>query len=171
MKLQIREAQPDDAAPMLQVLNPIIEARVYTAMDTTYTVESQRDYIASYPERGIFLVAIREADDRLVGFQNVEPFAVHGHAFDHVGVMGTYVDLPCRRQGIATRLFETTFAAAPALGYEKIFTYVRADNEAGIKTYLRHGFEIVGTAKRQAKIDGRYIDELMIERFLTPAQR
>jgi L-amino acid N-acyltransferase YncA len=29
-----------------------------------------------------------------------------------------------------------------------------------------HGFRIVGTAERHAKIDGRYIDEIVIENLL-----
>ena len=86
------------------------------------------------------------------------------HAFDHVGVIGTYVDLDRRRQGIASRLFAATFVAARQKGYEKFFSYVRADNDAGLQTYLRQGFRVVGTAERQAKIDGRYIDEMLIER-------
>ena len=71
-----------------------------------------------------------------------------------------------RRLGIASRLFEATFAAAPAKGYEKFFSYVRADNTAGLQTYLKHGFRIIGTASRHARIDGRYIDEVLIERLL-----
>ena len=51
-------------------------------------------------------------------------------------------------------------------GYEKFFTYVRADNEAGLQTYLRQGFRIVGSAERHAKIDGRYIDEIVIEKVV-----
>jgi len=52
------------------------------------------------------------------------------------------------------------------LGYEKIFTYVRADNPAGLVAYLHQGFRIVGTAQRQAKIRGQYVDEIIIERML-----
>jgi ribosomal protein S18 acetylase RimI-like enzyme len=76
------------------------------------------------------------------------------------------VDLGVRRLGIASRLFASTFDAAIAKGYEKVFTFVRADNPAALATYRHHGFEIVGTARKQAKIDGRYIDEIMIEKSL-----
>jgi RimJ/RimL family protein N-acetyltransferase len=43
---------------------------------------------------------------------------------------------------------------------------VRGDNPAALTAYMKSGFRIVGTAQRQARIDGRYIDEIMIERFL-----
>lgn len=81
-------------------------------------------------------------------------------------MLGTFVDLRYLRQGIATELFPATFRAAITKGYEKIFTFVRADNDAALQTYLRQGFRTVGTAVRQAKIDGRSVDEIIIEKLL-----
>lgn len=163
---EVRDVRIEDAEEILAILNPIIAARCYTAMDTAITVEAERAFIRTFPDRGIFLVAIDTASSRIVGFQNVSPFGTFTHAFDHVGVIGTYVDLERRRQGVATQLFAATSDAARRKGYEKFFTYVRADNEAGLKTYLGQGFRIVGRADRQAKIDGRYIDEVIIEKAI-----
>jgi len=166
MPLTIRDARPEDAAAIVRVMNPIIAAGIYTAFDTPWTTEAEAQYIRAFPPRGVFLAAIRQADDRLVGFQSMEPFATYTRAFDHVGVLGTYVDLDCRRQGIASQLFEATFAAAARKGYEKIFTFVRADNPAALETYVRQGFTVIGTAQRHARIGGRYIDEIVIEKLL-----
>jgi RimJ/RimL family protein N-acetyltransferase len=77
------------------------------------------------------------------------------------------VGLNCRRQGIATHLFRATFAWAVRRGYEKIFTFVRADNSAALQTYLRQGFRTVGTAQRHARVGGHYIDEIIIEKLLS----
>src|SRR5687768_1888088 len=166
--LKVRDVKIEDAEEILAILNPIIAARCYTAMDAPFTVEEERKFIRTFPPRGIFLVAIDTTLNRIIGFQDVSPFGSFTHAFDHVGVFGTYVDLELRRGGIATRLFEATFAAARPKGYEKFFTYVRADNDAGLHTYLSQGFRIVGTAVRHAKFDGKYIDEIVIEKLLSP---
>lgn len=167
MELEIRDARPDDAEAIVRILNPIVAAGVFTVFDAPFAVEAEHRYIATLPPRGIFLVAIRLSDQTLVGFQSMEPFgAPYTHAFDHVGVVGTYVDLECRRQGVATRLFEATFAAARQKHYEKVFTFVRADNTAALQTYLGQGFRIVGTAERQAKVGDRFVDEVLIERLL-----
>jgi L-amino acid N-acyltransferase YncA len=167
--LEIRDVRIEDADGVVAILNPIIAARCYTALDTPVTIEHERDFIRTFPARGIFLVAVDTASNRIAGLQTVSPFADFTHAFDHVGVIGTFVDLALRRQGIATRLFAATFEAARREGYEKFFTYVRADNEAAIKTYMLQGFRIVGSAERQAKIDGRYIDEVIIEKAIGPS--
>jgi L-amino acid N-acyltransferase YncA len=167
MNLSIRDVEPSDAAGIVRVLKPIIEARRFTALDTPPSVETERDYVIDFPERGVWKVAERQPDQTIVGFQVLEPYASYTHAFDHVGTLGTYVDLDLRRHGIARRLFAATFDAAREKGYEKIFTFVRADNPAALQTYLGQGFVVIGNAKRQAKIDGRYIDEILIEKWLT----
>jgi L-amino acid N-acyltransferase YncA len=164
--IEIRDVTVDDAEEILAILNPIIAARCYTAMDSEFTLEVERDFIRTFPESGTFLAAVDAELTRIVGFQNVSPFGTFTHAFDHVGVIGTYVDLELRRKGIATQLFAATYEAARHKGYEKFFSYVRADNEAALQTYLRQGFRSVGRAERQARIDGKYIDEVVIEKLL-----
>src|SRR4051812_25904176 len=163
--LRIRRAKLDDAEALVGLLNPIIDAGT-TALDTRLTVADERAYIAGLPERAILLVAERAGDGELVGCQSLEPFSSGTHAFDHVGVMGTYVAVEVQRRGIGRTLFAAMFDEARREGYEKIFTYVRADNAAGLAAYTGQGFRVIGTAERHAKIDGRYVDEVLIERFL-----
>jgi L-amino acid N-acyltransferase YncA len=162
----VRPVVPADAAGIVAVFNPIIEAGAYSVFDAPFTADAERAYIEALPERAIFLVAERTVDRVIVGFQSMEPFATYTQAFAHVGVIGTYVALDSRRRGIASRLFEATFVAARAKAYEKLLTYIRADNPAALSTYLRHGFQAIGTARRQAKVHGQYVDEIIVERFL-----
>jgi hypothetical protein len=56
--LRIREVRAEDAAGVVAILNPIIEAGVYTAFDAPFSEEQERAYIGSLPERAIFLVAV-----------------------------------------------------------------------------------------------------------------
>ncbi|MEZ9670349.1 N-acetyltransferase family protein [Vibrio lentus] len=166
MSLTIREVTVEDAQGIIDVLNPIIIEARYTILDQTFTVDEEKAFIESFPERGVFSVAVNEATSQLLGFQNVEPFATYTKAFEHVGIIGNYVDANSRGQGIAKQLFDYTFKAAKAKGYEKLFAYVRADNERALSVYLKQGFEIVGTAKKHGKIGDQYFDEVLIEKFL-----
>jgi len=169
--LVIRDVRPDDAEGIVGVFNPIIEARKYTVFDEPFSVDDERAYIVKFPPRGVWKVAERAADRRILGFQVLEPLATYTKAFDHVGSIGTYVDLAMHRQGIARRLFEASLSAARSKGYEKLFTFVRADNPDALATYRANGFRVIGTAARHARVDGRYVDEVLIERTLdeTPA--
>lgn len=121
----VRKATVADAQGIIDILNPIIEDGRFTVLDTPFSVEEERAFMANMPERGFIHVAVRPSNGKIVGFQSLEPFADFTSAFDHVATVGTYVDAAERRQGIASRLFAATFAAAIELGFEKIFTYVR----------------------------------------------
>jgi len=166
MDVVVREAQPDDAEALVAIFNPVIESGRYSVLDTSLSVEGEREFILKFPQRGIFHVADDRQSGRLVGFQTLEPFATFTHAFDHVGVIASCVDLQRRHRGIGKQLFAATFEAARRKGYEKIFTYVRADNPTALTAYLKQGFRVVGTAERQARLHGRYVDEIIIEKFL-----
>jgi len=105
--------------------------------------------------------------DGIVGFQAVIPWNTFATAaFDHVATMGTYVDAAHRREGVGAALARASFAAARALGYEKIFTDVRADNPASLAYHLALGFTVAGTARGQARTGGRDVDVVFVERFL-----
>jgi hypothetical protein len=80
------------------------------------------------------------------------------------GILVPIMDIAARR--IGRRMSDVTFAMAREKGYEKIFTYVRADNGPALAFYEAIGFRTVGTAERQAKFGGKYVDEVIIEKFL-----
>ena len=167
LNIAVRPARVDDAEQILAILNPVIAEGRYSVFDKQLTVEAEREFIANPSARRTFLVAVDQTTDGVVGFQVLDQFeAGYTGAFDHVGVMGTYVAKSHRRQGVASALFPASFIAARDTGFEKISTYVRADNPAALATYQAHGFAIVGTAKRHAKLNGQYIDEVLIERLL-----
>ena len=166
MELRIRQAREADAEAVIGIWNPIIGAGVYSALDTPLTLESERAYIMNFPSRGVFLVAERLENRRVVGFQAIEPFATYTHAFDHVGVVGTCVDLGLRRCGIGTHLARASFEEARRKGYEKLFTYIRADNDGGLRFYEKRGFRVVGIARKHAKVKGQYVDSVFVEIFI-----
>jgi L-amino acid N-acyltransferase YncA len=161
----IRLATPDDAAGVAAVLNGVIAGGRHSLLDTPFTVAEERTYIASLPERSFIHVA--ESAGETIGFQTVIPWNTFTtHEFDHVATMGTYVDERHRRRGAGASLAAASFAAAASLGYEKIFTDLRADNLDSLGYHLALGFAIIGVARRHARLAGRDIDVIFIERFL-----
>ncbi|MBN1127133.1 MAG: GNAT family N-acetyltransferase [Sedimentisphaerales bacterium] len=159
-------ADPDFMSPInlrLSLGSPCID----TASNGCCADEDlEREFIINFTQRGVFQIAEDSQDQKIIGFQVLEPFATYTHAFDHVAMIATFVDLDYRRRGIGMCLSEVTFEIARGKGYEKIFTFVRADNPAALQFYLDLGFRIVGTAQKQAKIGDKYIDEIVIEKFL-----
>lgn len=164
--LSVRTATADDAEAVAAVLNGAILGGSPTLLDTPFSVEDERAYIESLPARSFIHVAEAPAAG-VVGFQTVVPwsdFVTTAH--DHVATMGTYVAAGHRRRGVGVALARASFAAALALGYEKIFTDLRADNLTSLAYHLALGFTVVGSARDQARTATGDRDVLFIERFL-----
>ena len=161
----IRRATPGDAAGVAAVLNGVIAGGRHSLLDTPFTVAAERAYIKALPARSFLHVA--EEAGVIVAFQTVIPWNTFvTHEFDHVATMGTYVDERHRRRGVGAALAAASFAAALEMGYEKIFTDLRADNLDSLGYHLALGFAVVGAARGQARVAGRAIDVIFIERFL-----
>jgi L-amino acid N-acyltransferase YncA len=164
--LLIRPVAPDDAEAVAGVLNEAVLDGRWSLLDTPFSAAAERAYITGFPERGVFSVAELQGEG-LVAFQSLEPYSPYAtHEHDHVLTMGTYVREEYRRRGIASRLAASSFASARERGFEKVFTDIRADNLPSLAFHLALSFAIVGSARRHARVGGRYVDVLLVERFL-----
>lgn len=162
----VRKATPDDAAAVCAILNAAIADGRHSLLDTPFSLDEERRYIAGFPAGGVFAVAELPGAG-VVGFQSLEPYASFGtHAFDHVLTMGTYVDESHRRRGIGRRLAGYCFAAARQAGRTRVLTEIRADNDASLRFYLGLGFTVVGVAHELARVGGRPVDVVLVERGL-----
>jgi len=164
MSPHIQPVRESDAAAIVELLNPIIEAGRFTAMTKTFSVADQIEFIRGFPVRGVYHLAIGEGGQAL-GVQDVVPDS-NESAFKHVGVISTFVSLAAQHTGVGRALSQATFAVTKTLGFEKIIATVRADNPTAVAFYYSQGFNLIGIAHRQALIRGRYIDEVLLEKFL-----
>lgn len=167
MDITIRPVREEDAQSIIGLLNPIIREGKYSVMDMPFSVDDQIGFIRSFPERGIYHIAELVSEQKILGIQDVMPISTESDVFKHVGAVSTFTALDSQHKGIGRSLSQATFKAASEKGYLKISAMVRADNPRAISFYLSLGFRIIGTAQKQAFIQGRFIDEVLMERFLT----
>jgi RimJ/RimL family protein N-acetyltransferase len=66
------------------------------------------------------------------------------------------------QQGLAKKLLEILEKEARKIGYTHLRAEVRSSNARGVKLYTNFGFEITGTKKEFAFIDGKFHDDLYI---------
>lgn len=94
-------------------------------------------------------------------------FRETGEKRRHRGVMwGVYVDPGHRGAGLAGRLVDHVVAHA-AGQVEMLCLGVAAENGAARRLYEGRGFVAVGVEPHAFKLADRYVDELMMVRFLT----
>ncbi len=164
MQISIRREKETDADAIVTLLNPIIQAGIYTAMTEPFTAADQLDFIRNFPERGIYHIALN-ADLKPLGIQDVMPIS-NSAVFKHVGEISTFVALNSQRQGVGQSLCQATFETAKELGYLKLRATVRGDNPHALAFYQSQGFELIGVAHQHAFLHGRFVDEVLLEKFL-----
>ena len=64
------------------------------------------------------------------------------------------------------QLLEALIARATELGYHKLVLAAFPWNEAGMRAYRRAGFREVGIYREQGRLDGRWVDTIVMEKIL-----
>ena len=160
--VRVRRATPADATGVARVLNEAIADGRFTILDRPFSVDDEAAFIGGLGRRGFVHVA-ETPDGEIVGAQTIAPLDDAAGSQDHVATMGTWVLAAWRRRGVGRTLFAAGAATARELGYAKVFTDLRADNEASLAFHTSLGFTVVGRARRHVRIGGRDIDALLIE--------
>jgi RimJ/RimL family protein N-acetyltransferase len=161
--VRIRQATVDDAEAVAHVVNTII-GEGYTLFDRPFTLEEERQFIASLGgRRALFAV---ELDGAIVGVQSIDIFVGFANSMRHVGTVGTWLLPEVRGRGVGRALATHTFDFARANGYEKVVIQVLAWNERALRFYRGLGFRDIGLARRHVKLGDAYHDEMYLELLL-----
>ena len=161
--VSLRDAEPADAAAVAVVYNQGIEDRLATLETETRSAEERRRWLAARGPRHPVLVA--EVDGKVVGWGSLNAFNPRP-AYDHVADFSVYVELEWRGRGVGHRLLEALIARGRELGYHKLVLAAFPFNAAGITLYRRLGFADVGVYREQGRLDGKWVDVVVMERIL-----
>ncbi len=145
MRWAIRTATIEDAPSMIEMLNPIITAGIYTSITATISLAQQTVFLRDFPPDGVLFVAASLDTERVLGLQDVVPEA------GYMGAISTFVALDAHRHGIGRALCEATFEAASAR-FRRLRATVRADNPGALAFYRCHGFNEVGVGDGGARV-------------------
>jgi len=162
--MEIRSATDDDAAAIAHIYNQGIEDRLATLETQTRFPEERAEWLAARDPRHPVLVAV-DATGTVVGWGSLNPFNPRP-AYDHVADFSVYVDREYRGRGIGDALLGALEECARALGYHKLVLAAFPHNAAGMRLYERHGFSRVGIYHEQGRLDGRWVDVIVMEKIL-----
>jgi len=161
--LTIRAAESRDAESISAIYNQGIEDRLATLETQTRSAEERRGWLDARGARHPVLVG--EVDGRVVGWGSLNAFNPRP-AYDHVADFSVYVSREWRGRGVGHRLLEALIARGRELGYHKLVLAAFPFNAAGVALYRRLGFTEVGVYREQGRLDGRWVDVVVMERIL-----
>jgi L-amino acid N-acyltransferase YncA len=161
--VSIRPATPDDAAAICTIYNHGIEDRIATLETEPRTPEERRQWMGARAARHPVVVAV--TGGQVVGWGSLNAFNPRP-AYDNVVDLSVYVERGWRGRGVGRALLQHLLPLARTLGYHKMVLATFPFNEAGVALYQKVGFRPVGVYREQGRLDGRWVDVLIMERLL-----
>jgi len=160
----IRPAAVDDAAQLLENVNAIGAEIVYLLTEQLGSdVEQEREWIREY-DGATSVLLVAEVDGRIVGQADVQPGRYPKES--HVGIVGVAIRDGYRGIGLGRAMMDRVLEWMRERGFKKACLEVFSTNEQAIALYRRLGFEVEGVRKRQYRVLGEWVDDVLMGRWL-----
>jgi L-amino acid N-acyltransferase YncA len=160
----IRQARQEDITGLVGVMRTAIDEGTYVEAESIADMIDHEEVLLRHNdvESRMFFVACVE--DEVVGWVHLNHPEIEklSHTAElTVGVLEDY-----REHGIGSHLLQRGLEWAGSQGYEKIYNSIPSTNEAAIAFLEAHDWAEVARREDHYKLDGEYIDEVMMERDL-----
>jgi RimJ/RimL family protein N-acetyltransferase len=162
----IREAEVKDAEGIINTINSVGAEKVFIFTERfSHDVEWEQAFIQEHvKEKKDYLLAVAEVNGKIVGVCYVHQGSSPKDS--HVAELGLNVIKSFRKTGIGTAMMIYMIDWAKNRGARKLCLGVFSTNQQAINLYKKFNFRVEGTRKKQYKINGKYVDEVIMGRFL-----
>ncbi len=161
--IEIRHATLDDAAAIADIYTQGILDRIATYETEPRTEADIRKKLESDSERHPTIVA--ELDNTVIGAAWISLYRPR-ECYAGIGEFSFYIDRNARGKGVGQMLLTALIDEAERLGYWKLLSRVFTFNHASLNACKKQGFREVGTYEKHAKLDGEWLDVVIIERMI-----
>lgn len=161
--ITIRPATEDDADAIARIYSIGIAERTATYDTEPRTAADILPKIADaarYPQ----IVAVND-EGAIVGWAGTSGYRPRA-CYAGIAEFSIYIDPAARGQGIGKPLLNGLIDAAAAAGFWKILSRIFTFNTASRALCVACGFREVGIYENHGKLDGRWLDVVIVERLI-----
>lgn len=162
MAVEIVPIRENHIESFRQCLDGVAREKRFLIFTEAPPLESVREFVTGMIKKDLpQFVAVEEGT--VVGWCDIcpQPRA----ALSHGGGLGIGLDIAHRHQGLGRTLMTAALAKAKAVGIERIELLVYETNLNAIRLYESLGFQREGLKMRFAKLDGAYLNALIMALF------
>lgn len=156
-----RLAAVGDLESILNIYNQGIEDRIATLEEEQKDIEYMREWLNNHTGR--FSVIVAEQDDEVIGWASLNPYS-NRCAYAGVADLSIYIRRDYRGKGVGSVLLNEIEQAAIKNDFNKIVLFTFPFNNLGQGLYRKKGYREVGVFKNQGKLDGRFVDVMIMEK-------
>lgn len=172
--IEIRDATVSDVEDIWDIFNTVVDEGIYLPVFAKVRDKSsKRSWFYELITNGDFcLVALLKSSDGIETFlgQVTIESSYEWDGMEHVGILGILVHPSYRNLGVGKSLIEEACEESRRRGKKKIVLSVFHTNPRAIKLYEKVGFDIVGRRRGQFQVNGEYVDEVLMEKWLVPIE-
>jgi phosphinothricin acetyltransferase len=162
----VRLARPADAGAIATIYNQGIEDRIATFETEPRSAADVRSTLSQYADTHPAVVV--ERDGEVVGFAWTSRYRSRP-CYAGVAEFSVYVSRDARGSGIGRVAMEALIAECERRGFWKLLSRVFPENTASRALCAALGFAEVGVYRRHARLDGRWMDCVIVEKLLGEA--
>ena len=166
MTLIIRHADPNDAAAIADIYNQGIADRGATFETEARSVEDIITRLSGEPR---FPVLVAVDAGTVIGWAGLSSYRPRA-CYAGIAEFSIYLDRATRGRGIGRQLLERLVDAARERGYWKLVSRIFPFNAASRALCRITGFREVGVYQKHARLDGQWIDVVIVERLIPENQ-
>jgi ribosomal protein S18 acetylase RimI-like enzyme len=160
----IRQAREEDLTGLVGAIRQAIGGGEYVRAETVADVVDNEGVLLRHNEIESRIFFVATVDSEVVGWvhlRHVDLDKLSHTAQLTVGVLETY-----RGNGVGSHLLERGLEWAAQHGFEKIENALPATNEQAIEFLEDRGFEVEAVREDHYKLNGTYVDEVMMAKKL-----
>ncbi|PYL24041.1 MAG: GNAT family N-acetyltransferase [Verrucomicrobia bacterium] len=162
--MHIWTATADDAAAIAEIYNQGIEDRVATFETERRSAEDQVAWLQAIA--GCYPAVVAQIDREIIGWAGAGPYRDR-ECYRGIGELSMYVRRDWRGRGVGDLLVVALISEAERLGLWKLLSRIFPFNEASRALCRKHGFREVGIYEKHARLDGRWLDVVIVERLIS----
>ncbi|HEV2439816.1 MAG TPA: arsinothricin resistance N-acetyltransferase ArsN1 family A [bacterium] len=158
--LRTRAAAAADAEAIARIYNEGIEDRVATFETRPRSADDVRGWFD-----GVHPVVVAEDAGRVLAFASTSTYRPRD-CYAGIAEFSVYVAREARGRGAGRVVMEALIAEAEREGFWKLVSRVFPQNTASLRLLKSVGFREVGRYEKHAKLDGAWLDVVIVERLL-----
>lgn len=160
VRFVIRQAREEDIDPLVTLIRESLTDERYIVGETLADVVDHEEVMLRRNEFQSRMVFVATVGGEVVGWVHLDH--PEREALAHTAMLTLGVHRDHRGHGIGEKLLERGERWADAVGTEKLYNSVPATNEPAIEFLSARGWETEAVREGHYRIDGEYVDEVMM---------
>jgi L-amino acid N-acyltransferase YncA len=164
----VRRARREDVAAIVTIVNEAIAAR--EAFDVH--PKTAADMVRWFDEHdGRYAVLINvDEEGHVVGFAALNRYQPTHDIYAGVADVTVFIASGAQHRGLGSRLLTEIETHARQNDFHKLVARAFPANRGSRRLLRKFGYRVVGVYKRDAVVDGDYVDVMILEKLLSPGR-